>query len=138
MNLTLTTPALLFPAISLLLLAYTNRFLALSATIRQLYDRHRNAPDAGLIRQISNLRRRVELIRWMQTLGTASILVTTLSMFLLFMGWPAAGTWSFVIGLVLMCGSLALSLVELSISGNALEILLADLEHTGERPPRTR
>ena len=66
MSISLTTPALLFPALSLLLLAYTNRFLGLSSTIRALYGQYKNHPDPKIIKQIHNLRRRVMLIRNMQ------------------------------------------------------------------------
>ena len=40
MEITFNTPALLFPAISLLLLAYTNRYLALANLIRKLHDEY--------------------------------------------------------------------------------------------------
>jgi hypothetical protein len=72
MELMLTTPALLFPAISLLLLAYTNRFLALAALIRELYARYRAQPDPTLLGQLTNLRYRIVLIRNMQACGVAS------------------------------------------------------------------
>jgi hypothetical protein len=39
-QLSLTTPALLFSAISLLLLAYTNRFLAYASVVRNLHARY--------------------------------------------------------------------------------------------------
>jgi Protein of unknown function (DUF2721). len=45
MEINLTTPALLFPAISLLLLAYTSRFLALAALMRELHVRYKTQPD---------------------------------------------------------------------------------------------
>ncbi|MGE8357624.1 MAG: DUF2721 domain-containing protein [Microvirgula sp.] len=139
MELSLTTPALLFPALSLLLLAYTNRFLSLSAVIRNLYDRHREKPDPRHLRQLDNLRRRVELIRQMQTAGTLSILLTSVSMTFLFFGLHLAGLIAFGISLVLMCLSLALSVMELAISGDALTILLADLEQiSGEDKPKPR
>ena len=130
MELSLTTPALLFPALSLLLLAYTNRFLSLSAVIRNLYDRHREKPDPRHLRQLDNLRRRVELIRQM---------LTSVSMTFLFFGLHLAGLIAFGISLVLMCVSLALSVMELAISGDALTILLADLEQiSGEDKPKPR
>ncbi|MGL6040202.1 MAG: DUF2721 domain-containing protein, partial [Deefgea sp.] len=62
-NFSINTPSLLFPAISLLMLAYTNRFLAISSIIRQLYEHHSNNPHDNILRQLGNLRQRVWLIR---------------------------------------------------------------------------
>jgi hypothetical protein len=91
MELSLTTPALLFPAVSLLLLAYTNRFLAIAALIRELHSRYKNNRDELLIAQIANLRQRVMLIRNMQALGVSSLLLCVVCMFVLFAGWVALG-----------------------------------------------
>jgi hypothetical protein len=38
MDITITTPALLFPAISVLFLAYSNRFLAIANRIREQHN----------------------------------------------------------------------------------------------------
>jgi hypothetical protein len=91
MELSLTTPALLFPAVSLLLLAYTNRFLAIAALIRELHSRYKNNRDELLIAQIANLRQRVMLIRNMQALGVSSLLLCVICMFVLFAGWVVLG-----------------------------------------------
>lgn len=128
MDLTLSTPALLFPAISLLLLAYTNRFLALASLIRDLQSQYRDSPEHQLREQIDNLRRRVLLIRNMQILGVASLLLCVVCMLVLFAGLPAAGRWLFSLSLVLMVASLVLSLRELQISVVALRIQLRGIE----------
>lgn len=128
MEITLTTPALLFPAVSLLLLAYTNRFLTLATIIRGLYDRYYSNKDETLLLQIQNLRYRVYLIRNMQIAGVMSLLICVVSMFALFAGWVDAGKWSFGIALILMIISLGISLRELQISVGALDLLLTDLE----------
>lgn len=127
-RITLATPALLFSAISLLMLAYTNRFLALAALVRNLHAQYKQRPDDVLFGQIRNLRRRLELIRWMQVAGIASLLLCVLSMFLIYVrSIPAA--WSvFGAGLVLMIASLALSLWEIQISIDALDLHLRDIE----------
>lgn len=124
----LTTPALLFPTVSLLMLAYTNRFLTLATIIRNLYDRYHERPDHNLLAQIDNLRHRVYLIRNMQIVGVLSLLMCVVSMFALFAGWVEGGMWSFGIALVLMIISLAISIRELQISVGALDLLLTDLE----------
>jgi Protein of unknown function (DUF2721) len=128
MELNLTTPALLFPTISLLMLAYTNRFLTLATIIRNLYDRYSDHHNDNLLRQIGNLRYRTYLIRNMQIFGVLSLLFCVISMFALFAGWIAGGQWSFAIALVLMIISLGISLRELFISVGALDLLLTDLE----------
>ena len=128
MELNLTTPALLFPTISLLMLAYTNRFLTLATIIRNLYDRYNNDHNENLLGQIANLRFRVYLIRNMQIAGVLSLLMCVVSMFALFAGWLTAGQWSFALALILMIVSMLISLRELFISVGALDLLLTDLE----------
>ncbi len=130
MDLTLATPALLFPAVSLLLLAYTNRFLALAALIRELQARYRERPDPVIKGQIDNLRRRVNLIRTMQEAGVASLFLCVLCMFLLFAGFLTAGKLVFTVSLVLLMVSLALSVREIHISVHALNLQLSDIEDT--------
>jgi hypothetical protein len=124
----LTTPAVLFPAISLLLLAYTNRFLALAALIRSLHDRHLANPSELIVAQIGNLRYRVILIRNMQALGVLSLLLCTICIFLLFIQQVLIAKVTFGFSLLLMAGSLALSLHEIQVSINALKLQLRDLE----------
>lgn len=125
---TLTTPSLLFPTVSLLLLAYTNRFLTLATIIRSLNDRFHESKDKNLLAQIDNLRYRVYLIRNMQIFGVSSLLLCVVSMFALFAGWQSGGVWSFGVALLLMMISLAISLRELMISVGALDLLLTNLE----------
>lgn len=126
-ELTLTTPALLFPAISLLLLAYTNRFLAVAAVIRALHPQARTGP--GHFREeLRSLRHRIDLIRWMQAVGVSSLFCCVLCMFLLFAGWVLAGQLVFGAALLLLLASLGLSVWEIHISARALNLHLSDLE----------
>jgi len=127
MMLELTTPALLFPAISLLLLAYTNRFLTLAQLIRQLNAQTGKENNQGLILQISNLRKRMKLIILMQFLGVLSIILCTLSMIFLYIQWPLFGEVIFGLSLMAMVFSLLISLWEITISGKALNIELDDM-----------
>ena len=131
MEIDLTTPALLFPAISLLLLAFTNRFLAVAAVIRSLHDRYQLNPDRVIIEQISNLRHRMTLIRNMQVFGVLSLLLCVVCMFILFAGYREAGKAIFGVSLVLMMISLGISMWEIQISVNALNLQLSDLEQSG-------
>lgn len=128
MDITLNTPALLFPAISLLMLAYTNRFLGLANLIRNLHAANKVQAQPALIQQITNLRHRIYLIRNMQALGVLSLLLCTVSMLFLFLGWILAGKIFFFLSLSLMMGSLALSIREIQISVQALELHLQDME----------
>jgi len=124
----LSTPALLFPAISLLLLAYTNRFMGLAGVIRGLHRQINDTNKELIARQIISLRLRIKLIIWMQILGVLSITFCVIAMFLLFMESVALGQAAFIISLVLMMLSLAVSLYELKISGHALNIELEDID----------
>lgn len=126
MEINLTTPALLFPAISLLLLAYTNRFLALASLIRGLHRQYKEQPNSIIIGQIKNLRRRVVLIRNMQAFGITSLLLCVVCMFLLFAGEITLGKYIFGASLILLIVSLALSVVEIQISVHALNLQLSD------------
>jgi hypothetical protein len=129
MDFTLTTPALLFPAVSLLLLAYTNRFLALATLIRNLHTTYKTNPDNVILDQIKNLRHRVTLIKNMQAIGIWSLFLCVLCMFVLFAGQYVIGKYIFGISLVLLLWSLALSIREIQISVNALNLHLKDIEN---------
>ncbi|MDB5263178.1 MAG: hypothetical protein JWQ14_2459 [Adhaeribacter sp.] len=129
MDITITTPALLFPAISLLLLAFTNRFIALASLVRNLKEQYVRTHSHLLMGQIRNLRERLILIRNMQTLGISSMFMCVLCMFVLFAGELTAGKYLFGISLLLLMASLALSIREIHISVNALKIELSDMEN---------
>lgn len=128
MDLTLSTPALLFPAISLLLLAYTNRFLTLANLIRELHRSYKTNPEDIIIAQLSNLRYRVKLIRNMQIFGVSSFFCCVLCMLVLFAGQVLAGKVIFGLSLLLLMISLAISLREVQVSVDALNYRLSDLE----------
>lgn len=128
MEINVTTPALLFPAISLLLLAFTNRFLTLANLIRDLHSKYKIDHNEVYVGQIANLRYRIRLIRDMQAFGIASLLFCVVSMFALFAGWLAVGKWIFGFSLVLMMIALALSLREIQVSVGALDLHLRDME----------
>ncbi len=128
-ELTLTTPALLFSAISLIMLAYTNRFLAYAAVIRNLSDKYLEKQEESLIRQINNLRLRLNLTRWMQIFGITSLLFCVLTMFLIYIDQHIIAVWIFGIALILLILSLALLIREIQISAQALKHHLSDIEN---------
>ncbi len=127
-ELRLTTPALLFSAISLIMLAYTNRFLAYAAVIRNLHDKYLDKKDDSLIKQINNLKLRLNLTRWMQIFGITSLLLCVLTMFLIYINQPMTAVWIFGTALVLLIISLALLIKEIHISSQALKLHLSDIE----------
>lgn len=127
-TLEVSTPALLFPAISLLFLSFTNRFLHLSALIRQLHKDWLEEGDALLRAQIDNLRRRLTLIRAMQLLGAISLLLCVVSMVAVIATLQIVAIPAFTAALLLMGGSLACLCYEVWISGGALRILLNAVE----------
>ena len=127
-QLTLTTPALLFSAISLIMLAYTNRFLAYAAVVRSLHEKYQKEKDEVLIRQIHNLRKRLYLTRAMQIFGISSLLLCVLTMFLIYVEQHVVAVWIFGVALLLLILSLAVLIREIQISVEALEHHLGDLE----------
>jgi hypothetical protein len=127
-ELSLTTPALLFSAISLIMLAYTNRFLAYAAVIRNLHDIYLQRKEASLLRQIKNLKLRLNLTRWMQIFGISSLLFCVLTMFLIYVHIYAIAIWIFGLALILLIISLALLIKEIQISAQALQHHIADIE----------
>ena len=128
-ELTLTTPALLFSAISLIMLAYTNRFLAYAAVVRSLHEKYQKKKDDNLILQIKNLRQRLYLTRSMQIFGISSLLLCVITMFLIYVKQHIIAVWVFVLALILLILSLALLIREIQISVKALEHHLGDIEN---------
>lgn len=132
MEISLTTPALLFPAVSLLLVAYTNRFNAISSRIRALHSAYKENPNDILVSQITSLKRRLYIIRNMQGFGVASLFLCVVCMFALFAGTIVLGKiifgLSLSLSLILMLMSLGYSLQEILISIHALNLELSELQ----------
>ncbi|MCG9962725.1 MAG: DUF2721 domain-containing protein [Shewanella sp.] len=123
MHVSLTTPALLFPAISLLLLAYTNRFFALAALIRQLSGGDKPVHQD----QIKNLSQRIRIIRLMQEAGVSSFALCVLCMIFIYIGFNKTGSIIFGASLLLLLYSLILSVIEIRISVDALNIHIKEM-----------
>lgn len=133
MDITLTTPALLFPAISLLLVAYTNRFNTIGRRIRTLHAQYKESPEDNIEGQIETLRRRVYLIKRMQACGVASLFCCVLCLFVLFANQTLLGELVFACSLILMMSSLAISFREILLSVRALDLELSDMQTLIER-----
>lgn len=127
---TSTTPALLFPAISLLLLAYTNRFLVLAQLTRQLNEVNKKEMRETIVQQLSSLRKRLLLVKLMQSFGVISFLMCTMSMFALFLEYVFIGKILFGLSLIVLSVSLLFSLYEVIISMDAINAELESMEST--------
>lgn len=127
--LTLTTPALCFSALSLLLLAYTNRFLSYAGLVRTLYKQYRTDKDSVLLGQIENLRQRLRLIKHMQLQGIGSLLMCTVTMFLIYVGFQGFAVIAFGIALLMLVASLSISIWEILVSIRALDLHLSEIEN---------
>ena len=131
-QLTLTTPSLLFSAISLLMLAYTNRFLSYAQLVRNLKEKFVEDKDSVALPQIENLRKRLKLIRSMQIYGILSLLLCVVSMFFIYITMYVTAAYIFGIALILLIISLALCVREIQISIDALDVYLHDMEDRGD------
>lgn len=128
MNITITTPALLFPAISVLFLAYANRFLAIASRIREQHNLFNKTQSPVTKKQIESLRQRIRFIIAMQLLAVVGIICCILAMGLIFFGRQHYGNITFGISMVFIVLSLLASIGELLISTKALNIELEDME----------
>lgn len=127
-DLSLTTPALLFPTISLLLLAYTNRYIAISNRIRLLHTIYKADRNSGILQQIQILKKRILLIRNMQQFGIGGMFAAAFTMFLIYYGFSDWAHIVFGMSLVSVLVSLSLCSLEIYLSNKALMIQISDLE----------
>ena len=124
----LITPTFLFSAISLIMLAYTNRFISYAQLVRTLKEQYIQNRSEVTAAQIKNLKKRLYLTRNMQVLGISSLFFCVVSMFLVYIGFRTASVYIFGFSLLLLIASLGVSISEILISVKALEIHLKDIE----------
>lgn len=128
-DININTPALLFPAITLLMLAYTNRFLSLASLVRKLHaEYNRGEKERNILSQIKNIRTRLNLIRYMQGLSVLSFLGCVLCMYAIYRGWTLIANGIFAASLIFLFLSILLSLLEINKSTRAIELVLSDIE----------
>ena len=131
-EISINTPALLFPAITLLMLVYTNRFLAIANRIRSLHENYNKIEVKHIaIGQIKSLRARLNLIRYMQGLGALSFFGCVLCMYFIYRNWMDAAHWIFAASMITLLASIVLSFIEIQQSTKALELELSDIEELG-------
>lgn len=132
LEISINTPALLFPAITLLMLAYTNRFLAIASRIRSLHENYNTSEVKHIaIGQIKSLRARLNLIRYMQGLGALSFFCCVSCMYFIYRNWMDAAHIIFAASMITLLASIILSFVEIQQSTKALELELSDIEELG-------
>ena len=127
MTLSLETPALLFSATSLILLAYTNRFLTIAQIVRSLKKNYEDNHNKSILLEIKNLNLRLTLIRYMQLFGVMCLFLSVFAMLLLYVSQETIGIYIFGASLLCLLISLGISFWEISISVNALRVHLNDL-----------
>jgi hypothetical protein len=127
MTLHIETPALLFSATSLILLAYTNRFLTIAQIVRGLKKTYDQDHSKSILLQIKNLNLRLSLIRFMQLFGVLCLFLSVFAMFCLFFELQMIGIYLFAASLLTLLVSLGISFWEISISVTALRLHLSDL-----------
>ena len=132
MTLSLETPALLFSATSLILLAYTNRFLTIAQIVRSLKKNYEDNHNKSILLEIKNLNLRLTLIRYMQLFGVMCLFLSVLAMLLLYVDQETIGIYVFGASLLCLLISLGISFWEISISVNALRVHLKDLSEDVE------
>jgi hypothetical protein len=133
MTLQIATPALLFSATSLILLAYTNRFLTIAQIVRGLKSNYDEVKTKSILFQIKNLNLRLSLIRYMQLFGVLSLFLSVFAMLLLFLEQETFGIYLFGLSLFTLLISLGISFWEISISVSALRMHLSDLADEEEK-----
>ncbi|MFN4147079.1 MAG: DUF2721 domain-containing protein [Runella sp.] len=128
MELTISTPALLFSTVSLMMIAFTNRYLAIANLIRDLHERFQKNPQQNYVDQIKQLHRRVHIIRNIQFIIVCSLFLSAVSMLCIYLQYQAVAQTLFFLALLLQIVALGLSIWEISISIHALKIELSDME----------
>jgi hypothetical protein len=96
--------------------------------VRSLHDDYEKAKNKDIIlKQIKNLRKRLNLIRYMQTLAVVSFLCCMVCMYFIYRQYVGAHIL-FAISLLCLILSLLISLQEIFISTKAIELELSDME----------
>lgn len=128
MNLSLSIPALLFPAISLTMLAYNARYLAIAALIRNLHSSYESNGSEKVKIQVQKLRKRLTIIKNMQAAAILSFLLAVITMFLIYIELNFWANLVFGVSLLALMISLILSLIEVQLSTKALSIQLESMD----------
>lgn len=122
----ISTPALVFPALSVLMLAYTNKFIAISKRVRTLHSDHQLNPSPKIHSQIKVMLKRMSYIRNMQITALSGFSSNLLSIAFIFMGFNTIALIFFTLGLLLVLISLIICIIEIYTSTETMALLLED------------
>lgn len=122
----LSTPALVFPALSVLMLAYTNKFIAISKRVRALHAEHLKNPSKRVHKQIKSLDKRMKYIRNMQICALSGFSSNIISIAMIFVGLDLFAMIFFSLGLILVLCSLIICIIEIYLSVQAMSVLLEE------------
>lgn len=128
MDIAINTPALLFPAITILFLAYSNRFLTIATRIREKHADFNKTHSPVAAKQIMSFRLRLRYIVAMEMFAVLGIISCTIAMGFIFYGLQNYGNIAFAISMLFIVLSLLASIIELFFSMKALNIELEDME----------
>ena len=134
MNNLILLPAVLFPAIPLMMVNFGNRYSSLSKLIRTLHDElidkelsKTDATAARYLVQIEIFKKRLSLNRMMQTIALFSFLINLISIFVAIF-FVTYFIPVFLFGVLLFAISISIYLIELRLAVRALDKHLEDLE----------
>ena len=130
MNIDYTVTALMFPAIPLLMVVYSNRFHTLSRLIRELHDEHvyeKHIP-AEWKKQFINLSRRISILRWTIMFAAFGFLFNMLTVFALYLNELFLARVIFGSCCLSMIISIIFFIREIQISTNALNLHMSDMD----------
>ncbi len=128
MTIPITTPALLFPAIAILMLGYVNRYIGAASVIRAITkDYSTGHRRVQVVEQLQIMQKRIGLFRYMLEIGAFALAMACLSMFLIFVDKQQAGNLVFGLSLVAMITSTLVSFYETVLSNQSLNIEINDV-----------
>ena len=123
-------PALLFPAIPLMMIVFGNRYSSLSKLIRDLHDRFLKEDEVRdkFTEQIELLTDRLFLVKSMQTLAGLAFIANLLTIFFRYIDVPSVAFSLFGVATILLSASILLFVIEIQKSSSALSKHISDLK----------
>ena len=127
-------PALLFPAIPIMLLVFSNKYTALAMLIRKLHILSQdNAIRHLSVERIQILSGRLLLLRWMQTFSSIAFLFNLITIFLGYNSFQTLALNFFGIAVIFLTIAIILFIIEAQQSHHALNLHIKDLELYSEK-----
>ena len=123
-------PALLFPAIPLMMIVFGNRYSSLSKLIRDLHDRVLKEDEVRdkFTELIELLTDRLFLVKSMQTLAGLAFIANLLTIFFRYIDVPSVAFSLFGVATILLSAAILLFVIEIQKSSSALSKHISDLK----------